>query len=124
MKIKNKDVSVSYDFGNDILYVRKKNQKYSFSKSVNELIIDYDNKNNVIGFEILNASDFLYLKKINLQNIKKIELELLLFKDVILIKAIVGSLIRNNLKSNSVNIEKPKPIEIPNSKLKMKVSID
>ena len=88
------------------------------------MIIDYDNKNNVIGFEILNASDFLYLKKINLQNIKKIELELLLFKDVILIKAIVGSLIRNNLKSNSVNIEKPKPIEIPNSKLKMKVSID
>jgi len=51
---------ISYDEKTDSLYVRLKETPYYESDEVKEsVLLDYDDKGNVIGIEILNASEYL-----------------------------------------------------------------
>ena len=51
---------ISYDEKTDSLYVRLKEIPYCESDEVKEgVLLDYDDKGNVIGIEILNASEYL-----------------------------------------------------------------
>jgi uncharacterized protein YuzE len=51
---------ISYDEKTDSLYVRLKETPYYESAEVKEsVLLDYDDKGNVIGIEILNASEYL-----------------------------------------------------------------
>jgi uncharacterized protein YuzE len=51
---------ISYDEKTDSLYLRLKETPYYESDEVKEsVLLDYDDKGNVIGIEILNASEYL-----------------------------------------------------------------
>jgi uncharacterized protein YuzE len=51
---------ISYDERTDSLYVRLKETSYYESDEVKEgVLLDYDDKGNLIGIEILDASDYL-----------------------------------------------------------------
>jgi len=51
---------ISYDERTDSLYLRLKDTPYYESDEVKEsVLLDYDDKGNVIGIEILNASEYL-----------------------------------------------------------------
>jgi len=51
---------ISYDEKTDSLYVRLTETPYYESDEVKEsVLLDYDDKGNVIGIEILNASEYL-----------------------------------------------------------------
>lgn len=53
-------MQVKYDEEVDILYVRFKESPYHESDEIkNGVIIDYDKDGNVVGIEILDASDYL-----------------------------------------------------------------
>jgi len=51
---------ISYDEKADALYIRLKETPYYESDEVKEgVLLDYDDKGNVIGLEILDASNYL-----------------------------------------------------------------
>jgi len=51
---------ISYDEKADALYIRLKETPYYESDEVREgVLLDYDDKGNVIGLEILDASEYL-----------------------------------------------------------------
>jgi uncharacterized protein YuzE len=51
---------ISYDEKTDSLYIRLKETPYYESGEVKEgVLLDYDDKGNLIGIEILDASDYL-----------------------------------------------------------------
>jgi len=51
---------ISYDEKADALYIRLKETPYHKSDKVKEgVLLDYDDKGNVIGLEILDASEYL-----------------------------------------------------------------
>jgi len=51
---------ITYDEKVDALYIRLKETPYYESDEVKEgILLDYDNKGNLIGIEILDASDYL-----------------------------------------------------------------
>jgi len=51
---------ISYDEKTDSLYIRLKETPYYESDEVKEsVLLDYDDKGNLIGIEILDASEYL-----------------------------------------------------------------
>ncbi len=51
---------ITYDEKVDALYIRLKESRYYESDEVKEgFLLDYDNAGNIIGIEILDASDYL-----------------------------------------------------------------
>jgi len=51
---------ISYDEKADALYIRLKETSYYVSDEVREgVLLDYDDKGNVIGIEILDAGEYL-----------------------------------------------------------------
>jgi len=54
------NMRVRYDEQVDILYIRLKETPYHESDEIREgFILDYDKDNNVIGIEIIDASEFI-----------------------------------------------------------------
>ena len=51
---------IRYNEKSDALYIRFREEKYFESDEIKEgFILDYDQKGNIIGIEILDASDYL-----------------------------------------------------------------
>ena len=120
-KLENKDVIVKYDFENDILYARKKGDKYSTSYDIGNFIFDLNAAMEVIGLEILSVSNLFHISKLAFQNMNEIELEIIIEESILSFKAVVQANIRNALRTSSVDIEKPQPIELVDSRLMMKL---
>jgi uncharacterized protein YuzE len=64
-------IQIEYDEEFDLLYLRKKDEKVSFSiKLGNNILIDVTKSNKIVGIEIFNALKTLKLSIEELQNIK------------------------------------------------------
>lgn len=64
-------VNIDYDEEFDILYLRKENEKVSFSiKLGNNILVDVTKSSKIVGIEIFNASKFLKISVEELRNIK------------------------------------------------------
>ncbi len=64
-------VQIEYDEEFDILYLRKENEKSSFSiKLGSNILVDVTKHFKIVGMEIFNASKFLKLPNKQLENIK------------------------------------------------------
>ena len=62
-------MEISYDKDADVLYIKLKNGKFKTNKKVSEnVILDLDDKNNVLGVEFLFVSENIPLSSLN--NIK------------------------------------------------------
>ena len=57
---------IRYNEKNDALYIRFREDKYFESDEIKEgFILDYDQNGNIIGIEILDASDYLNLDELS-----------------------------------------------------------
>ncbi|MBC8179689.1 DUF2283 domain-containing protein [candidate division KSB1 bacterium] len=57
---------IRYDENVDALYIRLRESKYYESDEIKEgFILDYDESNNIIGIEILDASSYLSLGELS-----------------------------------------------------------
>ena len=64
-------MKVKVDIKNDAIYFRLDESKIIESEEVQPgIILDYDNKNNVIGIEMLGVS-----KRVSIEKLKKMEFE-------------------------------------------------
>jgi len=62
---------MDYDYINDILFFKVKDREYDFSIEFQNMVIDVDKEQFIVGIQIFNASDFLKMNKANLRKIAK-----------------------------------------------------
>lgn len=62
---------MDYDYINDILFFKVKDREYDFSIEFQNMVIDVDKEQFIVGIQIFNASDFLKMNKTNLRKIAK-----------------------------------------------------
>ena len=72
IKMKKPRDTLKYDSGEDILSLNRENKKYLHSISFEDFIIDIDEKKEICGVEILNASRYLKLDKFQLRELTKV----------------------------------------------------
>ena len=57
---------IRYNEKSDALYIRFREEKYFESDEIKEgFILDYDQNGNIIGIEILDASDYLTINELS-----------------------------------------------------------
>lgn len=56
------DTKVDYDSNSDLLYVYREGTEIKREVDVGDMVIQLDSDGKVVGFEMLNASDFLILR--------------------------------------------------------------
>jgi len=89
--------NVGYDYDNkyDSLFVYNKNRKAYGTLDLDEIYLDYDKKLNIVGIEIMNASNFLSAQtrkrvfKKDLARIEKVKLSTEARKGFLLIKLLL-----------------------------------
>ena len=82
-------VEFNYDKNEDILYLFNGAKNVKFSLDFHDIyILDFDEKNHVVGLEIIDASKVLYFKKEALSNLKEVEMTAR-FKDGIMAVLII-----------------------------------
>ena len=64
--------TLEYNSGEDILTLNRENKKYLHSISFGDFIIDLDEKKEICGIEILDASRYLKLDKFQLSKLKTV----------------------------------------------------
>lgn len=66
---------VDYDYKNDILFFKTKNREYVKSIELDNIVLDVDSKGKIVGIQILEASEFLRMKKMALQSVAQWEFD-------------------------------------------------
>lgn len=80
-----KNFEYSYDKENDDLFIYQKELKSSGAIELGNLIIDLDEKGNLVAIQIINASEFFskFISKIiEITDIKTIEAELIQYRNI------------------------------------------
>lgn len=106
-----KNLKYDYDKLNDLLYVYKKDSNVYSNVMIGEFHLEFDKNMNVVGLEILKASDILdayNIPKRILENIEKVELKVVVKNNSLLVFMIIHAL--NQEKSAAItmnNLEAP-----------------
>ena len=99
------DFSFDYDNDYDILYVFDKSEKADFSIDFQDsFIVDFNDKKKVVGVEILDASEIIWMKKPDLKKIESVDMQTATKKDMILVKL--------SLKSKKETVQASLPIPV------------
>ncbi len=106
---------MDYDFVNDILFFKVKNRQYNFSLEFQNMVIDIDEEEFIVGIQIFEASKFLGMQKSNLRTIPKWQFKARLDKGVIEIRLFYQVMIRNQIieknpiiiQENTTNLPSP-----------------
>lgn len=62
---------MSYDYANDILFFKVKNREYNSSIEFQNMVIDVDKEEFIVGLQIFDASKFLQIDKSHLGQMPK-----------------------------------------------------
>ena len=80
-----KDFNFSYDEENDDLFIYLEGKKSAGAVEVGDFVIDFDDDENLVAVEIINASEVLsklVSKVVSLSNIKSIQLNIIKFRNM------------------------------------------
>src|SRR3989344_3296813 len=69
MKEINTKGEMDYDYKDDILFFKAKNREYSKSIEFDNIVIDVDKENFIVGMQVFEASKFFRLPKVTLRNV-------------------------------------------------------
>ncbi len=106
-----RNLKFSYDKRNDLLYVYKENTSVYSNVMVGDFHVEFSRKNDLVGIEILNASDILKeydFSRKTLENIEDVSLKVVSRNNSLLIFLIIRSM--NQEKSAAItmnNLEAP-----------------
>lgn len=62
---------MDYDYVNDILLFKVKDREYDYSIEFQNMVVDIDNEQFIVGIQIFDASKFLKIDKAHLRKITK-----------------------------------------------------
>jgi len=92
---------MDYDYVNDILFFKVKNREYDFSIEFQNMVIDVDKEQFVVGIQIFDASQFLLMSKINLREIPKWQFKAKIEEGIIELRLNYQLQIRNKIFEKS-----------------------
>jgi len=105
------NLEYNYDELNDLLYIYKKNSNVFSNVMIGDFHLEFNKESEIVGIEILNASDILSEYDIPLEilkNINKVDLKVVTSGNSLLIFIIICS--KNQTKSAAItmnNLEAP-----------------
>jgi|Deesub1362A_J573_1020465.scaffolds.fasta_scaffold00005_178 uncharacterized protein YuzE len=108
-----RDFEFSYDEENDDLFLFRKDVKSKGSIEFGNLVLDFDNKKNLVGIQIMEATEFICeitgcdkkLARNILVNLKKSQVEIKLHRNMIIFKIFLFSKFEEKMQI---------PITLPN----------
>lgn len=88
---------MDYDYINDILLFKIKNREYDFSLEFQNMVVDIDNQQFIVGIQIFDASRFLGIDKQYLKTIPKWQFKAKINREVIEVRIFYQVNIRNKV---------------------------
>jgi len=99
---------LSYDFSNDILFFKVREREYSHSIEVNNIVIDFDEENFIVGMQIFDASKLFNIPKVWLAEPKNARFRASIRDNRIQVSLLLEINVRNK-------VYRPNPIVIQDS---------
>ena len=93
---------MDYDYINDILLFKIKDRDYDFSIEFQNMVIDIDNEQFIVGIQIFDASKFLKIDKEHLRKIIKWQFKARLQGNEFRIDLYYQVIIRNKIVNNNI----------------------
>jgi uncharacterized protein YuzE len=112
--MKNNDWTFDYDYENDSLYIYLSNKKARESFELDNFVIDVSEKGDVVGVEILNASEMIRkiwdynIPKDALKNIKDVGMSIAYSRDLMIIKIVLVLIMDNKRVDVKLPLSMPK----------------
>lgn len=106
-----------YDYKHDILFFKIKNRKYDRSIELDNIILDIDKEDFIVGIQIFEASKFLLIPKSYLLKIPKWRFSAKSEEGKIEVRLDFQMIIRNKIIGKNPIIIQPIQEELPNSEL-------
>ncbi len=116
-KFLNKVGDYDYDLKNDIFFFKVKDREYAYSIELNNLVIDFDEEDFIVGLQVFNASTFFDISKENLHRVKNFKMQSKIKNGLIQINLTFGMIIRNQKTEYKPIIFERVTQKIPNSEL-------
>jgi uncharacterized protein YuzE len=88
---------MDYDYINDILIFKVKDREYDFSIEFQNMVIDIDKEQFIVGIQIFDASTFLSIPRINLREIPKWQFKARINHGIIELRLFYQLKIRNKI---------------------------
>ena len=89
---------MSYDYANDILFFKVEDREYDYSLEFNNIVVDIDSEQYIVGLQIFEASKFLRTEKAHLRNIPNWKFEAKIEGNSIELRLFYQVNIRNQIK--------------------------
>lgn len=109
---------MDYDYVNDILFFKVDNREYSYSLEFQNMAIDVDEEDFIVGIQIFDASSFLNISRTNLRAIPKWQFKSKVDNGVIELRLVYQISIRNKtieknpiiIQQNDANLSSPQMV--------------
>lgn len=108
---------LDYDYPNDILFFKAKNREYDRSIELDRFVIDIDSQDYIVGIQIFDASDFLRIPKIALQNVRRWKFQAEVEENRLEVRFVLQGTLRNKIIERSPIIIKALDEHLPDSRL-------
>ncbi|MEK6850071.1 MAG: DUF2283 domain-containing protein [Nanoarchaeota archaeon] len=93
---------MDYDYVNDILLFKVKDREYDFSIEFQNMVVDVDSKQFIVGIQIFDASQFLKIGKEHLKKITKWQFKAKLQDNEFRIDLYYQIVVRNQVVNNNI----------------------
>ena len=93
---------MDYDYVNDILLFKIKNREYNFSIEFQNMVVDIDDDEYIVGIQIFDASQFLKIGREHLRKITKWQFKARLQDNEFRIDLYYQAVVRNQVVSNNI----------------------
>ena len=93
---------MDYDYVNDILLFKVKDRDYNFSIEFQNMVIDVDNEQFIVGIQIFDASKFLKIGKEHLRKITNWQFKAKLQDNEFRIDLYYQVVVRNQVVNNNI----------------------
>ena len=105
---------MSYYYVNDILLFKTKGREYDYSLEFQNMVIDIDKEDFIVGIQIFDASKFLQIEKIHLKQIPKWKFEAKIDGDIIELRLFYQIVMRNQTIEKNPIIVQQNSANLPN----------
>ncbi|KZX16782.1 DUF2283 domain-containing protein [Methanobrevibacter filiformis] len=122
--MKNKEITLDYDYENDNLFIFLKNNKYKYTEFLNDSVsIDFDKDENPIGFEVADASTQFKTQKLYLNNIISGEIKVIITEKNVNLSMTLYVEVRNkSIHLNSIDVVEDNYLNIPNTEVSVAIA--
>ncbi len=93
---------MDYDYVNDILLFKVKNREYDFSIEFQNMVVDVDEEQFIVGIQIFDASKFLKIGKEHLRKITNWQFKAKLQDNEFRIDLYYQVVVRNQIVNNNI----------------------